>query len=373
MEKVLMVGAGDVGTHILEFLARDPRPIELIVGDIDEEKATRLVNNAVIGAAHHGLHPQFSCKKIDLNNIEQTADLIKKIDPKVIINCTVMHTWHLIRKLPPEIYSKLSSATLGAWLPVQLTLAYKLAQSIQLSEVKTHYINTSLSCLTNPVLGKIGMAPTIGIGNVDVIAPAIQTLVARKLGVPRSFVTLFLVAHHQHWVYPREAGYQKGAPYYMKLVLGDKDITKDFDTNRVMIDAVKLFPPGIEFTKVSASSAIKNMMALLSDTGIMTHSPSPNGLPGGYPVRLSAKGAEVILPEGLTLEEAIRLNEESQRLDGIERIEEDGTVVFTDYAVNIMKEMLGFDCRQFKPNESEERAKELISLYRQLEQKYLKA
>ena len=67
------------------------------------------------------------------------------------------------------------------------------------------------------------------------------------------------------------------------------------------------------------------------------------------------------------------MNEESQRLDGIERIKEDGTVVFTDYAVNIMKEVLGFECRQFRPDESEERAKELISLYRQLEQKYLKA
>jgi hypothetical protein len=158
----------------------------------------------------------------------------------------------------------------------------------------------------------------------------------------------------------------------MKLVLGDKDITKNFDTDRVMVDAVKLYPPGIEFTKVSASSTIKNMMALLFNTGIMTHSPGPNGLPGGYPVRLDAKGAEVILPEGLTLEEAIRLNEESQRLDGIERIEADGTVVFTDYAVNIMKEILGFECRQFRPDESEERAKELISLYRQLEQKYSK-
>ena len=102
MEKVLMVGVGDVGTHILEFLARDPRPIELVVGDIDEKRAARLVNNAVIGAAHHGLHPQFSFRKIDLNNIEHTSDLIKEMNPKVIINCTVMHTWHLIRQLPSE-------------------------------------------------------------------------------------------------------------------------------------------------------------------------------------------------------------------------------------------------------------------------------
>lgn len=371
MEKVLMVGVGNVGGHILEFLARDPRPLELIVGDIDEVRASCKVNNAVIGAAHHGLHPHFEFRKADLNDVEQTARLIKELNPSVVINCSVLQTWNRIRRLPPEIYSKLSSATLGAWLPVQFTLAYKLALAIQQSGVKTHYINTSLSCLTNPVLGKVGLAPTIGIGNVDLVAPAVQTLVANELKVPRSNVTVYLVAHHVHWVYPREAGYQKDAPYYLKVMLGDKDITKKFDKDRLMYEGVKLYPPEADFTTVSASSAIKNLMALLYDEGIITHSPGPNGLPGGYPVRLSAKGSEVVLPEGLTLEEAIRINEEAQRYDGVERIEDDGTVIFTDYAVRIMKEMLGFDCPRFKPDESEERAREQIALYRQLEKKYL--
>ena len=46
MEKVLMVGTGDVGSHILEFIARDENSIEWIVGDIDESKAKYLCNNA---------------------------------------------------------------------------------------------------------------------------------------------------------------------------------------------------------------------------------------------------------------------------------------------------------------------------------------
>jgi hypothetical protein len=371
LERVLMVGVGDVGGHVLEFLARDTRPIDLIVGDVDESRARLKLNNAVIGAAHHDLHPHFKFKKVDLNNIENTAELIRELNPRVIINCSVMQTWNRIRKLPSEIYSKLSSASLGAWLPVQLTLAYKLALAIKESGVKAHYINTSLSCLTNPVLGKIGLAPTIGIGNVDVIAPAVQTLVANELEIPRCNIRVYLVAHHIHWVYPREAGYREGAPFYLKVMLGDKDISEEFDKGRLMYDAVKLFPPEADFTTVSASSTIKNLMALLYDTGIITHSPGPNGLPGGYPVRLSAKGSEVVLPEGISLEEAITMNEVSQRYDGVERIEQDGTVVFTDYAVSIMKEMLGFDCPRFKPAESEERAREQITRYLELERKYL--
>jgi len=371
MEKVLMVGIGDVGGHIVEFLARDPRPIELILGDVDEERARLKMNNAIIGAALCDLHPHFSYRKVDLNNISETAQLIKELAPSVVINCSVMHTWHLIRQLPHDVYSKISSASLGAWLPVQLNLAYKLAQAIKQSGVRTHYINTSLADLTNPVLAKLGMAPTIGIGNVDKIAPAVQTLVANELKVPRRDISIYLVCHHQHWVYPREAGYRKGAPYYLKVMLRDKNITKQFDTDRLMYDAVRLYPPGIEFTTVSASSAIRNLMALIFDTGIVTHSPGPNGLPGGYPIRLSAKGAEVVLPEELSLEEAIKINEKAQWYDGVAMIEDDGTVVFSDYVPPIMKEMLGFDCKQFKPSEVDARAREMVTLYRKLVDKYL--
>ena len=113
--------------------------------------------------------------KIDLFNIEETASLINKEKPLAVINCSVLHTWHLIRQLPKQLYEKISSAGLGAWLPCQLTLGMNLGISIKESGENPYYINTSLSCLTNPVMGKIGVAPTIGIGNVDLIAPAILT------------------------------------------------------------------------------------------------------------------------------------------------------------------------------------------------------
>ena len=366
MDNVLMVGVGDVGAHILELVARMPMPFNLLVGDIDEEKGQKLVNNALIGAAHHDLHPHILFRRIDLNDIDGTAELLRQARPAVVINCTVMHTWHLIRRLPREMYARISSAALGAWLPCQLALAYKLSKAIRRSGLRTHFINTSLSCLTNPVLGKVGMPPTIGIGNIDLIEPAVRTLVARELGVARGNVRLYMVAHHQHWVYPREAGYRPGAPYYLKVTVHGKDVTSGFDTDRLMFEGVKLYPPGLEFTRVSASSTIKNMLALLHDTGLHTHSPGPNGLPGGYPVVLSARGAEVVLPDEITLEQAVRMNEESGRLDGVERIEDDGTVVFAEYTRKIMKETLGFDCPSFTPEESFDRALEMMRLYREL-------
>ena len=371
MKKILLVGVGDVGSHLLEFVSRDGSNFEWIVGDINEKRAYWVCNNAEIGAVHHGMDPKFYPMKIDLFDIDTTAELIHKEKPTAVINCSVLHTWHLIRKLPDKVYAKISSAGLGAWLPCQLTLGMNLAQAIKNSGVSPFYINTSLSCLTNPVLGKIGLAPTIGIGNVDLIAPAILTYVNRKTGVPKSNIEIYLVCHHQHWVYPREAGYKPGAPYFLKIMIENEDVTRQFNADEVMYDSVKLYPPGIGFTTVSASSTLKNLKAMVNDEGLRTHSPGPNGLPGGYPVKLNAEGAEVVLPSEITLEEAVRMNEESGQLDGIKEIKDDGTVVFADYSYEIMKEIMGFDCKSFKPSESKECAFEQMKCFKKMADKYL--
>ena len=53
MEKILLIGIGDVGKHILEFAAREDRQFEWVVGDIDEKRAQWTCDNAEFGTAHH--------------------------------------------------------------------------------------------------------------------------------------------------------------------------------------------------------------------------------------------------------------------------------------------------------------------------------
>ena len=138
-----------------------------------------------------------------------------------------------------------------------------------------------------------------------------------------------------------------------------------------MYESVKLYAPGIGFTTVSASSALKNLKAMLFNENLRTHSPGPNGLPGGYPVLLNKDGADVVLPDDISLEEAIRINEESGKLDSIEDIKDEGTVIFTDRAFEIMKETLGFECRSFQAWEAKELAFEQMACYKRLAEKYI--
>lgn len=131
-------------------------------------------------------------------------------------------------------------------------------------------------------------------------------------------------------------------------------------------------PTGFEVYDQVASSAIKNGLAILNNENKITNAPGPLGLIGGYPVRLNERGCELCLPANATKEEAVGINEKVQRLDGIEEIKDDGTVVFTKRAHETMKNMLGYDCRSLKPMESEDRARELREKYKTFSAKFSK-
>ena len=120
----------------------------------------------------------------------------------------------------------------------------------------------------------------------------------------------------------------------------------------------------------TAASFLKNVLAVYYDTR-RTHVcvPGPNGLPGAYPIRLGEEGAELVLP-GISLEEAVEINEAGARNDGIERVKDDGTVVFLEENVEHMREVVGYECEELKPSESEERARELNQLLKRLYDKY---
>ncbi|NIQ38755.1 MAG: hypothetical protein GTN81_09210 [Proteobacteria bacterium] len=98
--------------------------------------------------------------------------------------------------------------------------------------------------------------------------------------------------------------------------------------------------------------------------------PGPEGLPGSYPVRVGRDGGRIDLPSDLTLDEAIRINEEGQRYDGIDRIDQDGTAYFTGDGTAIMREMMGYDCRVLKLEETEARAAEVGVRFRELVKKH---
>ena len=65
-EIILIIGCGELGGILLEYLCRIPRICKIIVADSDAERGVRKVNSSILGASYMGLFPEIVFKKLDI-------------------------------------------------------------------------------------------------------------------------------------------------------------------------------------------------------------------------------------------------------------------------------------------------------------------
>lgn len=367
-DTLMIIGLGELGGIALEILARVPNITKVVTADLNEDHGVRRTNTALMGASYLNLYPNIEFVKIDLNNIEETAKIIREINPRIIYSATTLQSWWVIDALPKNVHAQLYKdfCGLGPWIPMHLLLVYKLMQAVKKSGVNSLVINSSFPDNVNAVLGKIGLAPNVGIGNIDLIVAPWRKVVSEILNVPLRGVRVYIFGHHYSSYNLGRTGTGLSAPYYLKIMVEDKDVTENFEIKELAkeIPLRAKRTPGSQVNWVVAASAVKIILGIMNDTNELSHAPGPEGLVGGYPVHINKDGAKVFIPEGMTREKAIQINEEAQKWDGIERIEQDGTVVFTDDAHTTFKDLLGYDCKEMKIEEIEMRAKELCTLFK---------
>lgn len=358
-KSIMIFGLGELGGYTLEFLARVPNIPKIVTVEAREDWGLRKTNCAIVGASQMGLYPDIRFVHLDVFDIDKTTQLLKEVQPAIIYNAMSLQSWWVITQLPQEVYKTIDEARYGPWFPMHFVPAYKLMQAVKKSGIKTHVVNSAFPDLVNPVLGKLGMAPTVGIGNIDNFLCQSRLVLSRMFNVPLRSVTVYLVCPHFVGYYAARYGNSGGSPFYLKVMIDDKVIkikNEEFFANFIPLGRR---PGGTQANPVTASSSCKIIMGILFDTKELGHAPGPNGLSGGYPIKLSAEGVKVFLPEDLTLEDAIRINNEGQSFDGVESIQNDGTVVITEKSASIFKKLLDFDCSTYKVNEVESKAKEL--------------
>ncbi len=153
-------------------------------------------------------------------------------------------------------------------------------------------------------------------------------------------------------------------PYFLRVEHDGKDVTAEVRADELLFTPYAI-TAGRATHFVTAGSALRLTRALLSKSKIFLHAPAPYGLPGGYPIVASAEGVRPALPDDLSLDAAISINERSHRFDGIERIETDGSVVFCADAAESLRETLGYYCQRLPPGEADARAEELVARFKE--------
>jgi len=368
--KIMIIGVGDLGFHILQFLARTPGISSVVAADVDETRGEAMAYDAVFGSSFLGYYPEIEFRRVDLYDVKGTAEVLRQVKPDVICNATTLQSWWVLHTLPEKMYQRISQAGLGLWVPMHLTLTHKLMQAIKRAGIGASVVNCSFPDVVNPMLHRRGLSPTIGGGNFALRVPWVREVVADELGIPIRSVQVFMVAFHSLTTHLDKA------PFWVKICVDGSDVTDRFPQKMLRERMMKFQrartgagwrgPPPQQQT---ASCFLKNVLAIYFDTGELVHATGPKGLWGGYPVRLSAEGAEVVIPKGLTLDEALEVNRQGAKLDGIEEMRDDGSIVFTEQAVKVMRETLGYECERLTVEESDERARELDRLYRRYSEK----
>jgi len=371
MKTIMIMGMGELGGQVLQLLLNSGLPAKFVTADIDEETGVRKTNLMKYVAGQMGIYRDIEFVKIDLNNIEDTASIINRIDPNIIYSAVTFQSWWVITTLPKEVFEKLDKARFGPWLPMHLTLVYKLMKAVKTSGKKPIVINSSFPDVTHNILSKIGLSPDMGIGNVHNVVQALKNSVADIINAPVQSVNVFLYLAHYISHYIPRYGTAGGGPYILKILVDGCDMS-DMDHKEIFALLPKKMrrTGGLTGQILTAASAASIIRAVATNSQEILHCPGIDGLPGGYAARVGEKGAKVVLFRGLDMKSTIAVNEEGNRYDGIEKILEDGTVIFTNKEMAIMKEMLGYECKRMKIEDSEEQANELKLKYKEFAMKF---
>jgi hypothetical protein len=383
-KKVLITGIGGVGGYAGHLLARVPG-VELFLADVRERYAREKANNIHIDnffQANSVQYPKVSGIKIDMFDVPAMTQILKEIKPDVILNLASLQSWWVVHHVPPDVRIRISDGYpvgtgLRPWAPNHMAFLYNLMVAINDAKIKTHVVNGAGCDYCHEGLDKIGLAPTVGLGDFAFFEPMVKRIVGDKLNIPASNVDVTMVGHHVMCIPIQERGTSQEIPHWINLRVMGKDVTDQFDIEKDIWAEIpkKVAPPeplhGVNQEYV-ASSAVKNVLAILFDTGEIVHAPGPCGLPGGYPTRLSANGAEVVVPEGLTKEKMIELMKAANKCEGIETVTDDGALVATEHTTKIVEEVFEIDWKykEMRPQDALKASEEIRNAYKKLTEKY---
>ncbi len=335
---LLIVSLGELGTNVLEAAGRSGLFDRIVVASRSVDKARARINNALIGCGIDGYFPRFEAIGLDFNDPACVASL-RRIAPDIVFSAPTLLPWWKVGGLDGATETPAEKVPFGGYVSLQLAPMAIFRARMAEAGLATRWIAASFPDVINPSLARTGLGPDCGIGNVREPIAKIQASVGRRLGVSPNRVEVRLVAQHafEYGVFQAQPPAEL-SPYLLEVIVDGQDQTK---LGHEALREPFLFPYDLHFNRITASAAIDGMRALLSPTPMRTHLPGVLGLVGGYPVVVEAGHIRLDLPAQWSEAQAIATNEASLRGDGIERIEADGTIVFTPETVEALHALTG--------------------------------
>ncbi len=323
----IIIGAGDMGMKMAQGLLHQNRLDRLVLTNVNADRQRDLVDML---ASAHGI--PIDLIELDGRDYHAVRQVLRGTNPDLIVQAaSLFGPWVVIGSDHPVI-RHLSAAGIGIQLPNQLPVLTTVMRAVKDLGLTCSVANISAPDVTHPVLGAQDLAPTVGLGNVSMHLLRARSAWRARQNARGDAVCepplLRLIGHHCHVYGVMKAEFPDNLDESTRVFLGDNGERDDH-----LAYEGRPFQAGPIYNVITGVSALPVLSSLLPDGPATRFSaPAPFGLPGGYPLHIEAGKLAFDLPPDVSEADAVAFNTAMGRLDGIEQIDTDGIVHFTETA-----------------------------------------
>jgi hypothetical protein len=314
---VLISGTGAFAARIaFDIAATAQEPVTVTIAGRNRERLDWLRTAANARAALFGRPARFSTLAIDLLAPGAADELLASGEPRILVQAASIQTSQVIAQSGNAWTRLVAEGGLSATAVFQALISSRVAAAITRRGQPVPLVNCSFPDVVNGMIAALGHQVACGMGNVAILS----NVFAGSQGAPDE-AEIKVLAHYQNLAAWRRPPQERGgaAP---RVWLDGREVE---DVYARFAD-IQLTPePVIE---ISGASGVPMLLAMAAGRAWRGHVPGPNGLPGGYPVRLDGARLALDLPEGLCADEAIAWNAGFEARNGLV-VTRSGRAVFT--------------------------------------------
>jgi hypothetical protein len=306
LQTVLVFGTGAFAARIVfDIAATADRLVRVVIAGRNPDRLSWLVTASAARAMIFARPANFVARQCDLLDKEEVDTVLSTERPTVVVQAASVQTSSVIATTGDAWSRLVAEGGLSATAVFQALLSTRVAASISGLGLDTRLVNCSFPDVVNPIIEALGHRVACGIGNVAILSnvfAAISGLVEPG--------RLKVLAHYQTiapWRRPPEARVGPAPRVFVDDIEVDNVFAK--------FQAARLTPePAIE---ISGASGVPLILTLTSGGTWCGHVPGPNGLPGGYPVKVREGIVDLDLPARVSREEAVAWNSRFEETNGL--------------------------------------------------------
>ncbi|MDR6870348.1 hypothetical protein J2Y55_001348 [Bosea sp. BE125] len=303
---ILISGTGGFAARIaFDIAATAEEPVHVTIAGRNQERLRWLRTAANARAALFGKPARFDTHAIDLLAPDAADALLAATGPRILVQAASTQTSQVIAQRGNAWTQLVAEGGLSATAIFQALISARVAAAISRSGKPVTLVNCSFPDVVNGIITALGHDVACGMGNVAILS----NVFAGSASVPAG-AEIKVLAHYQNLAaWRRPPAQRSGKP--PRVWIDGREVDDVF----ARFADIQLTPePVIE---ISGASGVPMLLAMAAGREWRGHVPGPNGLPGGYPVRLSEGTLKLDLPVGLTQEEAVAWNVAFEQENGL--------------------------------------------------------